>query len=235
VLALRRDPVPTFDKSQRPQRAAALAAPAALAADDEFGRALLAPVPTGAAAASARIEVLVRNLPADWPRAAAGLAIHTDDLASGLHWLPISAAVAHDGALRIAHELPRRGRWTFAVAAHREHALHGYLVRSSAVIGETAVVILDATAVDVEFVPTDARARSTPWRLQRRDDPQWLSMHTPAGLAFANGAPARVWLGTGDYDLVDPLGLGGPRPFTVPTDARVTVSAESAVPPGPLR
>jgi len=234
-LALRREPAPAFDRHQRPQRAAALAAPAALAADDEFDRAMLVPVPTGPVATSARIEVFVRNLPADWPRAEAGLAIHTDDFASGLHWLPIRASEAHDGAVRIAHELPRRGRWTFAVAAHRAHALHGYLVRSSAVVGETTVVILDATAANVEFVPSDARARSTPWRLQRRDDPQWLPMHTAAGLAFANGAPARVWLGAGDYALVDPLGNGGAKAFTVPADARIPVTAGPAAPPAPLR
>lgn len=207
-----------------------------LPADDGFPELRLAPTPQAVQVVWATIAVRVQNLPSGWQTMAAGLAIHNPSLRHGMQWLPLDDAERRGGELVFDVRLPQDERFTFALAAERSLALHGYLVRKTQTVASRQDVVLDATAAAVEFLAADHRAHSGPWRLSRRGDPAWLPMSDgSAGITMTAAAPVRVWLGAGDYVLEDPIARHPPLPFSVPTDRRVVVTADRPPAPGAPR
>jgi hypothetical protein len=202
--------------------------PARLPSSPDFGSVALAAyerVP----AARIPINVSVRNVPAEWRTPSSGVAIALQDGSSGVTWLPLATAANEDGALVLLHVLPHAGEIVVALATAPQFATHSYLARRVVVVQATTTVDVDGSAAAVTFrLPAGAK-HSCPLRVGRTDDASWLPMDgAAAGLELDAGAPTRLWLGNGSYELGDPLRPDVRQGFEVPKDTSVEVTAGSS-------
>jgi hypothetical protein len=87
-------------------------------------------------------------------------------------------------------------------------------------------VDVDASATRVSIaLPPNASAVQL-FRLTRDGDPHWLpAAFAPSGLSLTPKAAVQVWLGSGGYELGDPLQPERTQRFEVPRDGEVVVSA----------
>lgn len=227
LLAWRR-PALAADAPPAPPPIAPIPEPARLPSSPDYGTVALAACEQPPAA-RIPITVSVRNVPAEWRTPTSGIAITLQDGSSGLVWLPLAAATNEDGVLVLPHVLPQAGEIVVALASAPQFATHSYLARSTVVVPATTTVELDGSAAAVTFrLPAGAK-HSCPLRVRRTDDASWLPMDgAAAGLEVGAGAPARLWLGNGSYELGDPLRPEVRQGFVVPNDTSVEVTACSS-------
>jgi hypothetical protein len=167
-------------------------------------------------------------MPEQWRTDAAGLGVMPASGGGNLVWLPFGAASARE-PLELPFTLPEAGDVIVTVAATRAFATHGYLTRQTVTVPTGGgLVPIDVDAAEVALHLPAATPHGVLLQLVRIDDPHWLPLaFAPSGLLLAPGAPRRLWLGAGGYELRDPLDPERRQSFAVPGPA-VAVNAELA-------
>lgn len=172
------------------------------------------------------LAIELPELPVDFPRERAGVAVFHAATGADLLWLPLAA---FDAARRWRGAAPAEGPLRITFAAQPEFAVHGFLARSepapSGSGGTEAITVLPLHLQEVRFGAPQDEPPLGPLRLQRRDDPEWFGATVlPTGLQVEPGGSCSLWLGAGTYVVSDPRGQGQ-QEFTVPGPETVWLTA----------
>ncbi|MFN3241738.1 MAG: hypothetical protein ACE37K_09525 [Planctomycetota bacterium] len=236
VLAVGRDPLPGAEERFVVAPPTQLPAPTRLAPIPGIETSQVPDTNIGAVATRVTVPVHISDLPESLRNGTAGVATYHTDTGGDFRWYPLDEAIpGQRGGLLITAQAPQGTRLTVTFSARREHARRGYLDRHEFEVdatdtGATPIVELDGAVHAVRFdLPTDVD-QAGPLRLQRVDDRQWLPMlHSTAGLKLRSGTELTLQLGSGAYELQDPLAPERAQRFEVPGTPAVTVTA--ALPP----
>lgn len=226
LWSLRREPI-TEPAPAAPASPAALPAIDRLPDSPDFAR-VPAPAPARGDAPLVALSIAVRNVPADWPLAAAGVAVAPRRGGDGLAWLPLAAATRTADGFLLRHVVASGEEYVAALAATRAGALRSYFARATQKIDGDATIALDGAGRATRFRLPDGAERRGPFRVLRDGEPGWLPAEAPTGLVLAPSTATTLWLGAGSYRLVDVLHEARSQTFAVPDDGDVTISAALA-------
>lgn len=185
------------------------------------------------------LTVIVTGVPASL-REQIGVATFASVTGADFVWTPLrDGTLTADGSVTVRSAVPSREDLDITLASAAEHARHAYFARAHPPIaarrgdGATAVR-LEATLATVTFELNDSpvgQACRGPWRLVRLDDEKWLPQQLlSTGLYLTGESPTTLLLGSGTYQLQDPLLPARQQEFTVPGTNRVVLNAELAMP-----
>lgn len=183
--------------------------------------AALHPVPESATT----ITIELHMVPAALANATAGISLSDAETGADLGWLPLQP---QPGTQRLEISVAAAGPLTLTVARAREFSRHGYLLRASHRFARLPspheLLVLDAQAHQVRF-EVGADRSAGPLRLVRVGDLTWRPIDAfPAGFSLRPGQVVETMLGSGDYELSDPLDPARMQRFTVPAPQAVRIS-----------
>lgn len=156
-----------------------------------------------------------------------GIATFETDSGAGFTWTSLAGAIADGNDLLVTTSLYGSAERTVTLATEGAFARRGYVARATFVpdpAAGTAELAIDASMHATRFALAPTSSRAGPLRLARLDDSQWLPMaHGPTGLSIAAGSPVTVLLGSGSYELCDPVEPARRQRFDVPAPGPIVI------------